>query len=566
MPPVTACDDMPPLLPGQMRGLMMDRPLLIAPILRFAAEFHGDTPMITRSIEGPIHRTDYATLHARVQQLANALIDLGIKPGDRVATLAWNTWRHIELYYAISGIGAVCHTLNPRLPPDQICYIIRDAEDVALFFDITFAEGARAIAEGAPSVRHFVALSDAAHTDQLRLAPKINVRAYEDVIGNGAPVYDFPEFDENAAASLCYTSGTTGNPKGVLYSHRSLVLHSYTLSANFPIGVDETALPVVPMFHVNAWGVPYAAPMGGASLVMPGRNLDGPSLFKLMDDEAVTSAHGVPTVWMGLIATMRAEGRKPHALRQVLIGGAAVPEAMLDAFESEFGIEVNHAWGMTEMSPIGVINTLKPKLQTLPSDAQAKLKLKQGRGVFGVEMRLVDADGRVLPHDGVAAGQLQVRGFAIMRRYFRSDSDATTDDGWFDTGDIATIDADGYMLITDRSKDVIKSGGEWISSVMLENAAMSHPAIAQAAVIGVPHPNWLERPLLIIVRQGDVDPTLDDVRGFLADKVPRWWLPDAIAFVEALPLGATGKVQKTALRSDFAAYRLPEEAERAVGA
>ena len=559
---MTRRDDTPSMLPGQVRGLMMDRPLLIAPVLRFAAECHGDTPVITRSVEGPIHRTDYATLYGRVQRLANALIDLGVKPGDRVATLAWNTWRHIELYYAISGIGAICHTLNPRLPPDQICYIIRDAADVALFFDITFADGARAISEGAPSVRHFVAMTDTAHANQLGLAPKIDVRAYEDLLGNSAPSHDFPEFDENAAGSLCYTSGTTGNPKGVLYSHRALILHSYALAMSFPLGVEETALPVVPMFHVNAWGVPYAAPMGGASLVLPGRSLDGPSLFALMDDEAVTSAHGVPTVWMGLIAAMRAAGRKPHALTRVLVGGAAVPEAMLEAFEAEFGIDVSHAWGMTEVSPLGVINTLKPKFKKLPRPAQVKQKLKQGRIVAGVDMRVVDADGRVLPRDGVTAGHLQVRGPWIVKSYFHADGDTTTADGWFDTGDIATIDPDGYMLITDRSKDVIKSGGEWISSVILENAAMGHPAIAHAAVIGVPHPKWLERPLLVCVRRGDTNPTLEDVRAYLADKVPRWWLPDAIAFVEALPLGTTGKVQKSVLRTDFANYRLTEDAPR----
>ena len=547
---------MPGLLPGQQRGLMMDRPLLVAPLLQFAADFHGDTSIVTRSIEGPIHRTTYAALYARTQQLANALVALGVKPGDRVATLGWNTWRHIELYYAISGIGAVCHTINPRLAPDQICYIANDAQDVALFFDTTFTDAVAAMVGNVPSLRHFVALTDAAHVAKLVHDPALHLLAYEDLLDAATPTYAWPEFDENAGASLCYTSGTTGNPKGVLYSHRSLVLHSYALAANFWMSADEVSLPVVPMFHVNAWGIPYAAPIGGTALVLPGRHLDGKSLFALMDDEGVTCSQGVPTVWMGLLEAMRAAGRKPKALKRVIVGGAALPEAMCDAFEIEFGVEAHHAWGMTEMSPLGVINVLKPKFKSRPRAEQVRQKLKQGRVVYGVDMRVVDAAGHVVPNDGQASGHLQVRGPWIAKAYYRRQESATTVDGWFDTGDIASLDPDGYMQITDRSKDVIKSGGEWISSVILENAAMGHPEIAHAAVIGVAHPRWQERPLLICVAAGDSRPTLDEMNAFLVTKVAKWWLPDAVVFVDALPLGATGKVQKTILRERFKDFSL----------
>jgi fatty-acyl-CoA synthase len=547
--------EMPGLLAGQMRGRMMDRPLLVTPLLRFAADFHGDTAIVTRSVEGPVHRTTYAEVWRRTQRLANALVALGVKPGDRVATLAWNTWRHLELYFAISGIGAVCHTVNPRLSVDQLRFILGDAEDVALFFDLTFAEQARSLAGSVASLRAVVGLGDGASV--AGLDPAIGARAYEDLLAAAEPAFDFPEFDENAAASLCYTSGTTGNPKGVLYSHRALVLHSFALTANFWLNAAEVSCPVVPMFHVNAWGVPYAAPMGGAALVLPGRALDGESLFALMDGEGVTCAQGVPTVWMGLIDAMRKAGRKPRALKRVVVGGAALSEAMIGAFEDEFGIEANHAWGMTEMSPLGVVNVLKPKFAAAPRTEQVRVRLKQGRVVAGVDMRVVDAAGRVLPNDGVQAGHLQVRGPWIAAGYFRQDAPATTLDGWFDTGDVATIDADGYMQITDRAKDIIKSGGEWISSVILENAAMGHPGILHAAVVGVRHPRWQERPLLICVARGDTPPTLEQVNAYLATKVPKWWLPDAVEFVDALPLGSTGKIQKSELRARYNAYVLP---------
>jgi len=530
---------------------MMDRPLLVAPLLEYAAQYHADTEVITRSVEGPIHRLTYAQMYARTQQLANALIALGIKPGDRVATLGWNTWRHMELYFAVAGIGAICHTINPRLSNDQMRYILNHAEDRALFFDLTFADAVAETCKGADNLAARVVLTDAgrrpAHKD---LA---DVRTYEELIAAQPDQYDFPEFDENTAASLCYTSGTTGNPKGVLYSHRALVLHSFAccMAATMRLDVSDRVLPVVPMFHVNAWGLPYACPMSGATMIMPGRNLDGPSLFDLMDAEGVTCSQGVPTVWMALLQTMRERGRKPKNLTRVLVGGAAVAESMIDAFEQEFGVQVNHAWGMTETTPLGVVNTLKPKFTATPREQTMPQKLKQGRAVYGVDLRLVDAEGKKLPHDGKAAGHLQVRGPWIAKSYFKAEASPLTTDGWFDTGDIATIDPDGYMQITDRAKDVIKSGGEWISSVDLENAALGHPKIAHAAVIGIPHPKWLERPYLICVAKDGQKPTLEEVNAYLAAKVPKWWLPDGIAFVDAIPLGATGKIQKTKLREQF---------------
>ncbi|MBL8630060.1 MAG: long-chain-fatty-acid--CoA ligase [Rhodospirillaceae bacterium] len=530
---------------------MMDRPLLVTPLLEFAAQYHGDTEIISRSVEGPIHRITYAGLWTRTQKLAHTLVALGIKPGDRVATLAWNHWRHIELYFAVAGIGAICHTINPRLSGDQMKYIIDHAEDKLLFFDLTFADAVAANCKGSPSLKARIALSDAAHKPANPVLA--DVLMYEDLLAAQPDLYDFPEFDENTAASLCYTSGTTGHPKGVLYSHRALTLHSYAVctTATMGLSVHDRALPVVPMFHVNAWGLPYAAPMSGCSLVMPGAKLDGPSLFDLMDTENVTCSQGVPTVWMGLLAAMRDKGRKPKALTRVLVGGAAVSEMLIDAFEKEFGVEVNHAWGMTEMTPLGVVNTLKPRFLKQTRAEQMPQKLKQGRAIFGVDLRIVDEDGKALPHDGKSAGHLQVRGPWIVKQYLKGGESPLTADGWFDTGDIATLDPDGYMQITDRAKDVIKSGGEWISSVDLENAALGHPKIAQAAVIGMPHEKWLERPLLICVANGPDKPTLDEVNEYLVSKVPKWWLPDAIAFVEAIPLGATGKIQKTKLREQF---------------
>ncbi|MSO73079.1 MAG: long-chain-fatty-acid--CoA ligase [Rhodospirillaceae bacterium] len=537
-----------------LRGQMMDRPLLLAPLMEFAAMCHGDTPIVTRSVEGPLHRTTYGETYGRIQRLANALVRLGVKPGDRVATLAWNTWRHFELYFAIAGIGAVCHTLNPRLPPDQLKFIINNAEDRLIFFDLTFIGLIAALDNVSPSVTETIVLTDVAHIpDDPRFQ---SVLVYEDLIAPEPDTFTWPTFDERTAASLCYTSGTTGNPKGVLYSHRALILHSYALATNISVTAEDVSLPVVPMFHVNAWGMPYSAPMSGSALVFAGAAMDGPSLFELMDTEGVTCAQGVPTIWIGLLDQMRALGRKPSALTRVTVGGAAVPESMVDAFERDFGVEVCHGWGMTEMSPAGVINTPKAKFKKLSAAEQKKRKLKQGRLLFGVDMRIVDGAGKVLPNDGDSSGHIQVRGPWIIESYFKETQSALTPDGWFDTGDIGTLDTDGFLQLTDRAKDIIKSGGEWISSVELENAAVGHPGIAQAAVIGVAHPLWQERPLLICVAKGAARPSLADLNAFLLTKVPKWWLPDALEFVDSLPLGATGKVQKTLLRERFRDYHL----------
>jgi len=538
-----------------MDGLMMTTPLLIASLIRFAAQYHSDTPVISRGVEGPVRHSTYGEVHARAQRLANALIAAGIKPGDRVATLAWNTDRHLELYYAISGIGAVCHTLNLRLAEAELEYILNHAEDRMLFFDPDQTAVAQSVLAKTPCVEQAVIMTDAvSRPDGLTS----DMADYESFIAAHEAQYDWPEFDENTAASMCYTSGTTGNPKGVLYSHRATVLHAMASSyaSTMNLKTDDVVLPVVPMFHVNAWGIPYSAPIAGAPLVMPGAKLDGVSLFGLMDQTGVTLALGVPTVWLGLLDEMDRQGRAPKALERVLIGGAAPSQSIIDRFELDHGVTVHHAWGMTEMSPLGTVNTLKPKYKDWPRDKQMPVKLKQGRVVYGVDMKIVDEDGNDLPNDGATAGHLLVRGPWIVREYFKAGESALTDDGWFDTGDIATLDADGYMHITDRSKDVIKSGGEWISSVDLENAAMGHPAVKQAAVIGVHHPKWQERPLLICVPNGGERPDRDEICAYLAGKVPKLWLPDAVEWIDELPLGATGKILKTELRKRFAGYPL----------
>ena len=534
-------------------GLMMNRSLTAISLMEHGAAYHGNCPIITRSIEGPIHRTSFAESYRRIQKLAHALVAMGVKPGDRIGTIAWNTWRHLELYYAIAGIGAICHTINPRLSPTQLAYVVGHAEDRFIFLDTTFLACVAPLKQHVKCVEGFVALSDASYKSEANLDEDILI--YEDLLASQPDVFEWPELDENTAASLCYTSGTTGDPKGVLYSHRALVLHSFCLVAEFKLAPERVSLPVVPMFHVNAWGMPYAAPMAGSPLVFPGRALDGESLFDLMDAEGVTCAQGVPTVWMGLIAHMRKIGRKPEKLESVVIGGAATPESMLVAFEDEFGIEVNQGWGMTETTPLGVFNTLRPKHKKQPRSDQIRQKLKAGHTVYGVELRIVSPDGDVLPNDGQTSGHLQVRGPWVIRSYFKNEEDALTADGWFDTGDIGTIDEDGFLQITDRAKDVIKSGGEWISSVDLENEAMSHPAVAHAAVIGIPHPKWQERPLLICVPSNPQSPpTLEGINTFLTDRVPRFWQIDALEVVDNLPLGATGKVQKNVLREKFKKY------------
>jgi acyl-CoA synthetase (AMP-forming)/AMP-acid ligase II len=481
---------------------------------------------------------------------------MGIKQGDRVATLAWNTHRHLEVYFAVSSMGAVLHTINPRLPLDQLRYVVDHAEDVALFFDTTFLKLAQFIAKQPNPVRNYIALTDAAHlTADAEIPTLVD---YESLIGDEPETFTWPVLDENTASSLCYTSGTAGFPKGVLYSHRTTVIHSYAIAMVDSLGVcaQDVTLPVVPMFHVNAWGVPYAAAMTGSKLVLPGPGLDPANLTELIEQEKVTSLLGVPTVWMALLAHARAQGKKFSTVKKVTIGGSACPPPMIEAWEKEHGARVIHAWGMTEMSPVGTTGVLLAKHEQLDEAARFAVKCKQGRPIFGVDMRLVDDEGKVLPHDGKTSGHLQVRGFWIAGSYFKRDRDEAHQDGWFYTGDIACIDPDGYMQITDRSKDVIKSGGEWVSSIDLENAAMCHPAVQHAAAIGIPHPKWQERPLLICVKAPGKDVEASELHAFLQTKLVKWWLPDAIEFVDALPLGATGKVLKRELRAKFADYKL----------
>jgi fatty-acyl-CoA synthase len=539
-----------------MHGLMMDLPLTITSLIRHADRFHGDTEIVTRRVEdGSIHRTTYSAVHARSRQLAKALHGLGVQPGDRVGTLAWNTWRHFELYYAVSGIGAVCHTINPRLFPEQIGYIVNHADDAVVCFDLTFLPLVEKLAPSCPGVRHWVALTDRAHMP----ASALPLLCYEALVEAQDADFDWPEIDERTASSLCYTSGTTGNPKGVLYSHRSTVLHAYgaCLPDALNLSARDAVLPVVPMFHVNAWGLPYSAPLVGAKLVFPGAALDGASLMTLFESEGVTTSAGVPTIWLGLLAHVKQAGLRFSTLKRTVIGGSACPPAMIRAFEDDYGVQVLHAWGMSEMSPLGTVNTFKQRHLTLPKAERDALQNKQGRVIFGVDMKIVDDAGRELPRDGVAFGDLHVRGPWICSSYFKGEGGDPLKDGWFPTGDVATLDADGVMQITDRSKDVIKSGGEWISSIDLENAAIGHPAVAEAAVIGVRHPKWDERPLLIVQKKPGADVTREELLGFFEGRVAKWWIPDDVVFVDALPHTATGKLLKTKLREDWKDYRLP---------
>jgi len=545
-----------------MRGLMTDSPLLISSLIRHAARVHGDQAIVSRSVEGPIHRSNYRQIHERAQRLARALEALGVRPSDRVATLAWNNHRHLEVYFAVSGMGAICHTLNPRLFPEQLLYILQHAGDVLLLCDLTFLPLAEKLAPHCPALRGVIAL---AGREQLPARDAAGgtpptLHAYEDLIADQPADYTWPVFDEHTASSLCYTSGTTGDPKGVLYSHRSTLLHSFAIALPdlFCLGEHETVLPVVPMFHVNAWGIPYAAAMTGTRLVLPGPRLDGESIHALLESERVTMTAGVPTVWMALLTYMRQHGLRFSTLKRVIVGGSAAPESMVRAFQDEFGVEVRHAWGMTETSPLGTFCSLTPEMRTWPKDQQLAVQLKQGRPAFGVELRIVDDTGQPLPEDGAAAGDLQIRGPWVASGYFNEAHSSTHHaGGWFSTGDVATLDPAAYMQITDRSKDVIKSGGEWISSIALENLAVGFPGVAEAAVIGVAHPKWAERPLLIVVRRpgAEVDPGA--LLGHLAPQVPRWWLPDAVEFVDALPHTATGKISKLQLRERFKDYRLP---------
>jgi fatty-acyl-CoA synthase len=531
-----------------MMGLMQDWPLTVDRILTHAAAWHGGREIVTRSVEGPIVRTTYAELQDRARRLTNALIWLGIEPGDRVATLAWNTARHMEAWYAVMGMGAVCHTLNPRLFIDQLCQIINHAGDRVIFADLSFLPALLARREQMPSVEHVVVMTDRAH-----MAEIADPRAlcFEDLLAGHAPDARWGGFDENTAAGLCYTSGTSGAPKGVLYSHRSNVLHTLITLQRDAMGLAarDVVLPIVPMFHANAWGLAFSAPAAGAKLVMPGARMDGAAIHELIEIEGVTFAAAVPTVWQGLLDHLRASGARLTRLERVVIGGAAASEALVRAFRDEKGVEVLHAWGMTELSPMGTIGQRTPELEALPPAEQSRQMLKQGRAPFGVEMRLADDADAHVAHDGRTPGRLKVRGPAVARAYFKGDGGWILDrEGFFDTGDVATIDGLGFMQITDRAKDVIKSGGEWISSIELENLAAGHPKAEVAAVIGVPHPKWDERPLLIVKLRAGEQATREEFLAFLEGKVARWWMPDDVRFVDAIPLGATGKIDKRRLR------------------
>ncbi len=540
-----------------MHGLMMKMPLMISSLIRHADRYHGDTEIVSRLTEGGIHRYTYSDAHRRARQLANALTALGVRPSDRIATLAWNTHRHLELYYGISGIGAICHTINPRLFPEQISYIINHAEDAYVFLDLTFVPLAEKVAPLCRTVKGYVVMTDRAHMPPQTSLP--NVVCYEELVNGHSDDLEWPELDENTASSLCYTSGTTGNPKGVLYSHRSTLLHAYASALPDTLGLsaNDAILPVVPMFHVNAWGLPYAAPLVGAKFVFPGPGLDGASLYELYENEKVTFTAGVPTVWLGLLQYVREKKLKFSTLKRLIVGGSACPPAIIRAFQDEYGVRVVHAWGMTEMSPLGTVNASKQKQGAWAPEQKFALQAKQGRPVCGVELKIVDSEGKELPRDGKAFGDLLVRGPWVTNGYFKGEGGSPLRDGWFPTGDVATLDPDGYIQITDRSKDVIKSGGEWISSIELENIAVGHPAVAEAAVISARHPKWDERPLLLVVKKPGANVSREELLKFYEGKIAKWWLPDDVVFVDSLPHTATGKLLKTKLRDDFRDYKLP---------
>ena len=533
-----------------MLGLMQDYPLLTHTILDHAALNHGEREQVTRSVEGPIRRTTLAEIRKRSLKVAKALANEGVRLGDRIATMAWNTDRHLETWFGIMGNGAICHTLNPRLFADQLDYIVNHAEDDIMFVDLTFMPIVEALKERFGTVRKYIVLTDAEHMPETTLP---NAVAYEDWIGGVDDDFKWGSFDENTAAALCYTSGTTGNPKGVLYSHRSNVLHGLTVNQPDVFGLtsDDIIMAIVPMFHANAWALTYAAPAAGAMLVMPGAGMDGKSIYELLENEKVTATAAVPTVWLGLLQYLDETGKKLPFLQKVVVGGAACPPMMIRRFENDFGVEVIHGWGMTEMSPVGTTGKLKHSTLGLDREAKLKLKEKQGRTPYLVEMKIVDDDGNDLPRDGKVFGHLLVRGPAVSKGYFKLDDDILTEDGWFNTGDIATIDPLGFMQITDRDKDVIKSGGEWISSIEIENEAVGCTGVAEAAVIGLPHPKWSERPLLIIIRDAGSDIDKDGVLAYLDGKIAKWWMPDDVVFVDEIPHTATGKIQKMELREQF---------------
>ena len=543
-----------------MLGLMQDRPLLISSLVEHAATFHPATEIVSRLPEGTVHRTNWRDMCLLSRQVAQAMQVLGVQAGERVGTLAWNSYRHLSLYYGVSGSGAVLHTVNPRLFPEQIDYIINHAEDQVLFFDVGFAPLVAQLAPSLKSVKHYVVMTDRAHMPELDLP---NLHCFDELMAAQSTRYIWPEFEERSASSLCYTSGTTGNPKGVLYSHRSTMLHTLMELApdTFGISSAETLLLIVPMFHANAWGAPYAAAMVGAKLVLPGPHLDGESIFNLMQQERVTFSQGVPTVWLMLFQYLDAHPEldpKSLGVKRVGIGGAAVARSMLERFEQQFGAEVVQGWGMTETSPIGVISKLLPKHAQVSAEDLVKTKLKQGRGVWGVDLKIVDEHGLALPWDGVAFGHLHVRGPWVTSGYFKSEGGQVLDaEGFFPTGDVATIDPDGYLQLVDRAKDVIKSGGEWISSIDVELCANSHPGVAESAVIGVAHPKWQERPLMLVVRRAGQQLSADELTSHLSARLAKWWLPDEILFVDELPHTATGKILKTKLRDTYRDHRLP---------
>lgn len=543
-----------------MQGLMQNQQLLISSLIEFAARHHSDAEIVSRRVEGDIHRYTYADLDGRAKQLANALDELKLAHGDRVASIAWNGYRHMEMYFGVSGSGRVLHTINPRLHPDQVAWIVNHAEDQVVCFDMTFLPLVQAVHAKCPTVRQWVALCDA---DKLPADSGIpGLISYEAWIGGQSKNYRWPQLDENTASSMCYTSGTTGNPKAALYSHRSTVLHAYGAALPDVMGLSarDAVLPVVPMFHVNAWGIPYSAALTGAKVVFPGPAMDGKSLYELMEAEGVTFAAGVPTVWQMLLSQVQSVGGKFSTLNRTVIGGSACPPAMIDAFEQGYGVKVLHAWGMTEMSPLGTLCTLKNKHLALSKAEQTRISQKQGRAIFGVDMKIVDSTGQEQPWDGKTYGDLLVRGPWILQQYYKGDSPLVLDEqgrGWFPTGDVATIDADGFMQITDRTKDVIKSGGEWISSIDIENIAMGHPAVAMAACIGMAHPKWDERPIIAVSLKPGAQVTREVLLAFYEGKTAKWQIPDDVVFLEAIPLGATGKMLKTKLREQLKDYQLP---------
>lgn len=547
-----------------MQGQMMNLPLMVSSIIEHADRYHGDTEIVSRTVEGSIHRYNYSQAHQRARQLANALSQLGTTQGDRVGTLAWNGYRHFEIYYGVSGMGAVTHTINPRLFPEQISWIINHAEDRIVFFDITFSSLVETLAQQCPNVEHWVAMTEQANMPDLHIA---NLLCYEKLLEAESPDFTWPRLDENSAAALCYTSGTTGNPKGVLYSHRSTLLHALSsLQPDaFNLASRDVVLPVVPMFHVNAWGLPYAAPLTGAKLVMPGPAQDGESLYDLFESEKVTFTAGVPTVWLGLLQHLQKTSSQLSTVERMIVGGSACPPSLMQCFDKEHGIKIVHAWGMTEMSPLGTINAPKKAHLTLSAEQQFAIAVKQGRPPFGVDLKIVDDTGKELPRDGKTTGDLRVRGHWVIEQYYRK-SDSPLIDDWFPTGDVANLDQDGFMEITDRSKDVIKSGGEWISSIELENIAMNHPAVAEAAALGVPHPKWDERPVLVAVIKPGQTLTRHELLTEFTDKVAKFCIPDDVIFVDDIPHTATGKISKLQLRDQLAGYSWDELGNRLGGA